>query len=86
MKLSFGLAWGLLTLATVLSWSLDESLSGAWVGNLVLLVAFFKARVVLRVFMEVGDSAPVIRYLCDAWLLLACTVVIATYWLIPMIA
>ena len=83
MSLSLRSAWALLSLATLLSWGMDASIPAAGVGTLVLLVAFWKARVVLLVFMELGESSPLLRRLCEAWVLLAASVVIATYWLAP---
>lgn len=86
MSLSLRSAWALLSLATLVSWGLDASGTAAGVGTLVLLVAFWKARLVLLVFMELADSKPVLRRLCEAWVLLAASVVIATYWLAPRFA
>lgn len=83
MNFSFRQAWILLSLATVLSLFLDASIRGAWVGSVMILVAFFKARLVLMVFMEVSDSSPMVRRVCEAWTVLACTAVLATYWLAP---
>jgi len=79
----FLFTWIILSLATTVSWWLDVSVEGAWVGTAVLLVAFFKCRLVLMVFMEVRDAPPVLRWCCEAWVLVACTAVIATYWLAP---
>lgn len=79
----FLLTWLFLSLASLLSWWLDASMQGVWVGTAVLFVAFFKARMVLMVFMEVRDATPLLRWVCEAWLGIACTAVIATYWFAP---
>ncbi len=81
--MTFLLTWVLLTLATVLSWWLDASQDGRWVGAVVLLVAFFKARLVLMVFMGVRWAAPTVRRSCETWVLLACAAVLTTYWYAP---
>ncbi len=86
MKLTLFMAWALLSLATLLSWALDASGTGNWIGTAVLVVAFFKARVVLLVFMEFNASTPALRWLCEAWVLAAGSVVIATYWLAPKVS
>ena len=79
----FFLAWSFLTLATLLSWWLEASVGDAWVGTAVLLVAFFKARLVLMIFMEVGSAPATLRWCCEAWVIVACAAVITTYWLAP---
>lgn len=83
MDTTFRIAWVFLSLATLLSWGLDASLTGTWVGAVVLFVAFFKARMVLMVFMEVSDGTPLLRRICEAWVLLAGSAVLGTYWLSP---
>ena len=84
MTLPFLLTWLLLTFATALSWWLDVTQDGRWVGAVVLLVAFFKARLVLMVFMGVRWAAPAIRRGCEIWVVGACTAVLATYWFVPL--
>jgi hypothetical protein len=77
------LTWILLTAATLLSWWLDAGFDGRWVGAAVLLVAFFKARLVLMVFMGVSGAAAGVRRACEAWVIAACTVVLMSYWFAP---
>ena len=84
MTLPFLLTWLLLTLATVLSWWLDATQDGRWVGAVVLLIAFFKARLVLMVFMGVRWASGGVRRSCETWVVVACSVVLATYWLAPL--
>ena len=79
----FLLTWMVLSLATLVSWWLDVTINGTWVGVTVLLVAFFKARLVLMVFMEVRDAAPLVRWCCEVWVMVACASLITIYWLTP---
>ncbi len=83
MTLPFLLTWILLTLATVLSWWLDATQDGRWVGAAVLLVAFFKARLVLMVFMGVRWAAQTTRRSCETWVVVACAAVLTSYWFAP---
>jgi len=78
------ITWMVLTLATILSWSLDVPVDGAWVGTALLLVAFFKARLVLMIFMEVRGAPTALRWCCEAWVITACTAVITAYWFAPI--
>ena len=84
MSMSFFLTWAILTLATQLSWWLDNTAVSNWIGTAVLLIAFVKARLVLMVFMEVGAAPAALRWCCEAWVIIACTAVIATYWYTPL--
>jgi len=77
------ITWTFLSTATLLSWWLEASIEGAWVGSAILLIAFFKARLILMVFMGVRDAPPAIRQSCEVWVVIACTAVMATYWLAP---
>lgn len=83
MTKPFLFTWIVLSLLTLVSWWLDASVDGAWIGTAVLLVAFFKARLVLMEFMEVRSAPAGLRWVCEAWVVVACTAVIATYWLAP---
>ena len=85
MALPFLLTWVLLTAATLLSWLLDVALDGRWVGAVVLIVAFFKARLVLMVFMGVRWATQSTRRSCEAWVIVACAAVLTTYWFSPFI-
>lgn len=79
----FFLTWVVLSLATLLSWWLDDAATGNWIGTAVLLIAFFKARLVLMVFMDVRAAPAELRWCCEAWVIIACTAVITTYWCAP---
>lgn len=80
MKDRLFLVWAVLVFATLLSWWLEASIDRVWVGTAVLLVAFFKARLVLFEFMYVRNGQAGLRWACETWVLIACSVVIATYW------
>ena len=83
MTTPFFLTWLILTLATLLSWWLDNAAAGNWIGTAVLLIAFFKARLVLMVFMEVRAAPAALRWCCEIWVIVACTAVIGAYWYTP---
>ncbi len=75
--------WIFLTIGTLLSWWLDASVDGTWVGTAIVLIAFFKARLVLVHFMRVGETSAMIRWCCEGWVIVACASVLAVYWLAP---
>lgn len=78
--------WAVLTLATLLSWWLATG-QGAeaapdaskQTGLIVLGLAFFKVRLVIRHFMEVAHAPIALKLILDAWLLIACGAVIGLY-------
>ena len=80
MNDSLLVTWIILVTATLLSWSLEAAISGAWVGTAVLLVAFFKTRLVIMEFMEVKNSPSALRWVFESWVLAACCIVIIVYW------
>jgi hypothetical protein len=81
--------WLLLVGATALSWSLgaDHGVSTPGYHRLaaviVLLVAFFKVRMVAIHFMEVGRAPWVLRLIIELWVLLVCTALIMLYLFTP---
>jgi|GEM_PF-1039670 len=86
------LAWAILSVATVLSWWLDGAFisdavvatgQGRWVGTAILAIAFFKARLVLLQFMQVKAAPSAVRWCCEAWVVMACALLIGMYWLAP---
>lgn len=83
---SLWIPWVILCAATLLSWWLDAAISGAWVGTAILVVALFKARVVLMHFMGVQRAPAAVRWCCEVWVLLACLVLLGTYWFAPFTA
>ena len=78
--------WLLLVVATCFSWAMGTGVSqgtGANAGalsSLLILIALAKVRLVIRYFMEVQDSALVLRVLMDAWCVLVGATLLALYW------
>ncbi len=48
-------------------------------GVTMLVLAFFKVRLVIREFMEVRHAPVQLRWICDAWLIAAVVATISTY-------
>ena len=47
----------------------------------LLVLAFFKVRLVIMHFMEVATAPLVLRLIFEAWLLIVCCVLLGIYWL-----
>lgn len=77
--------WLILMVATGVSWwlgTLDEVsgfASATTTSVLLVLVAFFKVRLVISHFMEVRHAPMALRLLCDAWIVGVCSLVIGLY-------
>lgn len=76
--------WGLLILATALSWQLGH---GPGFGShheratvAVVLIAYLKIRFVFLDFMELRAAPWPLRLIFEAWAALVCGAVIALYW------
>lgn len=80
--------WLILMLATGVSWWLgtlegvNGFVSAATAGVLLMLVAFFKVRLVICHFMEVRHAPAALRLLCEAWVVGVCGLIIAMYLLL----
>lgn len=80
-----GLVWVLLIAATAISWLLgtgtpgnpEAAIHGATITMLV--IAFFKVRLVLMHFMEAGHAHKTLRLVCEAWVFGVCTALILAY-------
>jgi len=80
--------WLFLMLATSLSWwlgqdqafSSDISSDYRIVSSGLMLIAFIKARIVIRYFMEVREAPLALKLVCDTWLVLVCGAIIYLYW------
>lgn len=71
-----GLAWWLsLDLATIEQEAVQLTTTG------LLVLAFFKVRLVIMHFMEVATAPLVLRLIFEAWLLIVCCVLLGIYWL-----
>jgi hypothetical protein len=70
--------WALLALATVLTWYMggDAALN---IPALMLLIAFFKSRLVIMHFMEVNHAPMALRLAGEAWGIVCCTALIVLY-------
>jgi len=79
------LVWGLLMLATGLSWWLGTHQSGsATTGHssatiIMMLVAFFKVRLVIMYFMEIRDAPLPLKLACEGWVAVTCGAVLGFY-------
>lgn len=79
------LVWVVLMLATILSWwlgadhGLGPKASTSLLTVAILIVAFFKVRLVMLYFMEVRHAPASLRWLSEGWILLAGGSVISAY-------
>jgi apolipoprotein N-acyltransferase len=82
------LVWLLLMAITLLSWLLQshQPFAEATVpaaipvsGVAMLLLAFFKVRLVMMYFMEVKHAPLQLRTVCEAWVAIGCTSLIWLY-------
>jgi hypothetical protein len=69
---------------TIISWFMGlESASGLFGtrvdGVILLLLAFFKVRLVMLHFMEIKHAPPLLRTICEAWIAISCGSLIAIY-------
>lgn len=76
--------WLVLCLATGLAWWLggghgSELLGRAGTAALLLLIAFFKIRLVIMHFMEVRGAPRALRLACDAWVVGVPIVILGLY-------
>ncbi len=83
-------AWAVLVVLTIFSLSLAFGVfaEGAEAERImtcgVLLVAFFKVRLVIMHFMEVGNAPVALRAVMEAWVILVCALLTGMYWLLPV--
>lgn len=76
--------WLVLLAATFLSWESAHSAGGYRLAStVVLLIAFLKARLIGWEFMELRTAPRVLRFIFEAWVVLACATLLALYWLSP---
>ena len=76
--------WLVLLAATLLSWESAHS-SGDYrlTSAVVLLIAFLKARLIGLEFMELRAAPRVLRFIFEGWVVAACAMLVAIYWLSP---
>lgn len=73
------LVWGLLVIATLLSWQLGHGvgLDGATAaGVAILVITFIKVRYVILDFMELRHAPRWLRAVAEVWPVLACGLLI----------
>ncbi len=70
--------WALLALATVLTWYMGGN-AALNIPALMLLIAFFKTRLVIMHFMEVNHAPMALRLAGEAWGIVCCTALIVLY-------
>lgn len=84
LKLRVTWLWGLLILATIVSWEFGHGLGFGENLRLsttaVLMIAFIKARVVILDFMEIRHAPPGLRLLLEAWVVIVAATLLALYW------
>lgn len=76
--------WLTLMALTIISWTVavsDKLMldSADYKGIGLIVVAFFKVRLVILYFMEVRDSSAQLRYSCETWVLVSCLLLIGLY-------
>lgn len=77
--------WLLLTLITCFSWMLGTGqikaglVSHAEASLGIIVLAFFKVRLVILHFMEVRTAPLVLRAVCELWIALVCATVVIFY-------
>jgi caa(3)-type oxidase subunit IV len=78
--------WLVLLTATLLSWESARS-SGEYrlASAAVLLIAFLKARLIGLEFMELRAAPRVLRFIFEAWVVVACATLLALYSLSPRV-
>lgn len=77
--------WLLLVALTTMSWEVGDGhttgagISAAMVTPILLLVAFFKVRMVGMHFMELKTAPLPLRLLFEAWVIVTCGVLLLIY-------
>ena len=77
--------WLLLVTLTGAAWILADGFdpssatNNAYISIGLLLLAFFKVRLVIMYFMEVLGAYWVLRAMAEAWVIIVCIVLIAIY-------
>jgi hypothetical protein len=81
------LVWLSLVLLTMLSWWLSKDPSDSATFDVkagttaIMLVGFFKARLVGMHFMELRRAPWILRGAFESWIVLVCGVILFVYWL-----
>lgn len=77
--------WGLLVILTALSWYLGDDIAAEspaknqWLAVTLLVLAFFKVRLVIMHFMEVTTAPLALQIIFEAWILVVCIAINLIY-------
>lgn len=75
--------WLLLVVLTTMSWEVGDgqatAISATLVTPILMLVAFFKVRLVGMHFMELKTAPLPLRFLFEAWVIVTCAVLLLIY-------
>lgn len=74
----------ILLLLTIASWFIGisqetSSQVSRMSGVTMLILAFFKVRLVIREFMEVRHAPKPLRWVCDGWVIVAVVATVSSY-------
>ena len=88
LKQSVVVAWFALVILTVTSWYLSLDLTVAdndiqrLTSSILLLLAFFKVRLVIMHFMEIGTAPNALRLIFELWVVAVCALLLGMDWLL----
>jgi hypothetical protein len=84
------IVWLSLFALTILSWWLGEAQGGItghdveMVTTAIMLLGFFKVRLVGMYFMELRVAPAPLRLAFDAWVVIACAAILVVYWQVQL--
>lgn len=84
------IVWLSLVTLTMASWWLGEADSGnssydlATVTTAIMVLGFFKVRLVGLHFMELRRAPWPLRLAFEAWVVIACAAILVVYWRVPV--
>lgn len=77
--------WLILAVLTALSWVLadgiapDPNAAHQWVTVALMILAFFKVRLVIMHFMEIATAPIPLRLVFEAWVVVVCAGILGLY-------
>ena len=80
------LVWWLLLAATALSWGISSAEGSTWLVEAraarlaIVLLAFFKVRLVLLHFMELATAPRALHAAAEAWVVVCCGALVLRLW------
>ncbi|MHC1762507.1 MAG: cytochrome C oxidase subunit IV family protein [Negativicutes bacterium] len=73
--------WALLIVATILSFTIVESIDLARIAATVaIIIAALKARLIFVYFMELRWESQPFRLICEIWVAVATIIILGGYW------